>query len=238
MISIGSVELGKRPRIVVPLLDTEIRTDAARAKELADIFELRIDLFQRHEQSYVAQLCEAARSQDVPLIATVRSVQEGGGVALDDQQRLALFEAALPHVDALDVEHHAEIRDRVIHLAQSSRKLAIVSHHDFDRTPTEPHLTGIVDEAQAAGADVVKLATAAQSFADVERLFGVLLSQRAKGLVAISLGPYGTISRVVFPLFGSLLTYGFLHQAVAPGQLSLADLRQELGRYDPDFPAG
>jgi 3-dehydroquinate dehydratase-1 len=229
------VELGARPRIVVPLLDTEVRTDTARAKELADIFELRIDLFQRHERSYAAQLCKAARAQKVPLIATVRSAEEGGGVALDDEQRLGLFEAALPHVDALDIEHHAAIRDRVIEIARAAGKLALVSHHDFQLTPPERDLLAIVDEAKAAGADIVKLATAAESFADVERLFGVLLSQRSKGLVAISLGAYGTVSRVVFPLFGSLLTYGFLHEAVAPGQLSVAELRKELGRYDPEF---
>jgi 3-dehydroquinate dehydratase-1 len=235
MISIGSVKLGTRPRIVVPLLDTDIRTDAARAKGLADIFELRIDLFQRHERSYAAQLCEAARVQNVPLIATVRSSEEGGGGVLDDEQRLALFEAALPHVDALDIEHRAAIRDRVIELAQAAGKQVIVSHHDFERTPAERDLIAIVDEARAAGAGIVKLATTAESFADVECLLGILLSQRSKGLVAISLGPYGTISRVVFPLFGSLLTYGFLHQAVAPGQLSLSELREELRRYDPDF---
>lgn len=235
MIKIGSVKLGTRPRIVVPLLDTEIRTDTEQAKELADVIELRIDLFQRHERSYAAQLCEAASKHDVPLIATVRSVDEGGGADLDDEQRLGLFETALPHVDALDVEHYAPIRDRVIELARAAGKKVIVSHHDFEETPSERDLTAIVDEAKKAGADIVKLATAAQSFADVERLFRVLLSQRSKGLVAISLGDYGKVSRVVFPLFGSLLTYGFLHEAVAPGQLSAAELGEELGRYDPGF---
>lgn len=235
MISIGSVKLGTRPRIVVPLLDTEVRTDGPRAKELADIFELRIDLFQRHEPSYAAQLCEAARAANVPLIATVRSPEEGGGGDLDDDQRLRLFAAALPYVDVLDIEHRTAIRDRVIDLAHGSRKQVIVSHHDFERTPPVRDLVAIVDESKAAGADIVKLATAAQSFADVERLFGVLLSQRSKRLVAISLGPYGTVSRVVFPLFGSLLTYGFLHQANAPGQLSLSELDAEFRRYDPEF---
>lgn len=235
MIKIGSVELGTRPRIVVPLVDTEIRTDVPRAKELADIFELRIDLFQRHERSYAAQLCEAARAQSVPLIATVRCREEGGGTALDDDERLGLFEAALPHVDALDVEHLSAIRNRVIDLARRAKKKVIVSYHDFDHTPAERDLLAIVDEAKTAGADIVKLAPTAQSFGDVECLFGVLLAKRSEGLVAISLGSYGTLSRVVFPLFGSLLTYGFLHRAVAPGQLSLTDLREELRRYDPEL---
>jgi 3-dehydroquinate dehydratase-1 len=235
MVSIGSVELGSRPRIVVPLVDAGARTDAAQAKALVDIFELRIDLFESHDAAAVARLCEGVRAEGVALIATVRSREEGGGAALGDDARLRLFEAVLPHVDALDIEHRAAIRDRVIALAHGAAKNVIVSHHDFHRTPSDRDLAAMADEARAAGADLVKLATTAQSFADVERLFGVLLSQRSKGLVAISLGPYGSASRVFFPLFGSLLTYAYLHDAVAPGQLSLQDLRAELQRYDPDF---
>ena len=51
------------------------------------------------------------------------------------------------------------------------------------------------------------------------------------------MGPHGVASRVFFPLFGSLLTYGFVGQAGAPGQLSLADLHAELCRYSPAFVA-
>jgi 3-dehydroquinate dehydratase-1 len=235
MVAIGSVELGSRPRIVVPLVDARAQADAVQAKELADIFELRIDLFENHMPAAVARLCETIAGENVPLIATVRSPQEGGRAVLTDDQRLRLFEVALPYVDALDIEHHAVIRGRVIELAHAAGKRTIVSHHDFAGTPADRDLVRIVDEARAAGADIVKLATSAQSFADVERLFGVLLSQRSKRLVAISLGSYGAVSRVLFPLFGSLLTYGFLHHAVAPGQLSLRELYDELRRYDPDF---
>lgn len=235
MVAIGSVELGSQPRIVVPLVDAGARKDAAQAKALADIFELRIDLFESREPAAVGRLCEAVRAEKVALIATVRSQGEGGGAALSDDERFRLFEAAMPYVDALDIEHRAALRDRVIALAHGTAKKVIVSHHDFDRTPSDRELITIVDEARAAGADVVKLATAAHSFTDVERLFAILLSQRSKCLVAISLGPYGTASRVFFPLFGSLLTYAFLREAVAPGQLSLRDLHDELRRYDPDF---
>jgi 3-dehydroquinate dehydratase-1 len=235
MLAIGSVELGARPRIVVPLVDARARTDAARAKQLADIFELRIDLFESHEAGAVARLSAGVRAEGVPLIATVRSREEGGGATLSDDERVRLFEAVLPHVDALDIEHRATIRDRVIALSHRAGKKVIVSHHDFDRTPSNRDLLGIVEEASGAGADLVKLATTAQSFGDVERLFDVLVSQRSKHLVAISLGAYGTASRVFFPLFGSLPTYAFLHEAVAPGQLSLQDLHDELRRYDPAF---
>jgi 3-dehydroquinate dehydratase-1 len=235
MLGIGSVELGERPRIVVPLVDARAREDAARAKRLADIFELRIDLLGSHETAAVARWSEGVRAENVPLIATVRSTEEGGGATLSDDDRMRLFETVLPHVDALDIEHRAAIRDGVIALAHRAAKKVIVSHHDFAGTPSDRDLLGIVEEAKEAGADLVKLAAAAQSFRDVERLFGVLVSQRSKHIVAISLGAHGTASRVFFPLFGSLLTYAFLHEAVAPGQLSLQDLHDELRRYDPTF---
>ena len=51
------------------------------------------------------------------------------------------------------------------------------------------------------------------------------------------MGEHGVVSRVFFPLFGSLLTYGFVAQSGAPGQLPLEELYAELRRYSPAFAA-
>ncbi len=235
MLTIGNVELGRIPRTAVPLSDIQVRQDAVRAAQLADIFELRIDQFQQRDPTYVLEVCRAARAHGVPLIATVRSADEGGALRLGDDQRRALYETVAADVDALDIEFHAEIRDHIVELTHTRGKLVIVSHHDFARTPSDEDLISIVEAAKAQGADIVKLAVNACSAADVDRLLGILRAHRAKQLIAISLGSQGTASRVFFPLLGSLLTYGFLDQAVAPGQLSLADLTDELCRYSPDF---
>ena len=235
MLTIGGLELGILPRIAVPMSDTEARQDAGAARALADVFELRIDRFARHDPGYTAEICREVRAHRVPLIATVRAAEEGGEGSLDDTTRLAIFQAVAPVVDAFDIEFRSPIREQVLQLGQATHNLVIVSHHDFERTPADGELSAIIDAAKSQGADIVKLAVFARQSVDVDRLLGVLRHHRDQHLIAIAMGPYGAASRIFFPLIGSLLTYGFLHQAVAPGQLALSELVTELRRYSPDF---
>ena len=235
MLTLGRLELGRVPRIAVPLSDVELRASAADARALASIFELRIDGFARRDPDAVAAVCREARAQDVALLATVRAAEEGGHAALDDHTRLALFERAAPLVDGLDIEFHATIRDQVVALGRRHAKRVIISHHDFERAPADRDLTAIIDGAAAAGADIVKLAVAARDIADVDRLLGLLRTRSAPPLIIIALGPHGTLSRVFFPLLRPLITYGYLRAPNAPGQLSLAELAEEMRRYCPEF---
>ena len=81
----------------------------------------------------------------------------------------------------------------------------------------------------------MKLAVTACGSGDVERTLDLLRAQRPKGLIVIAMGEHGASSRVFFPLFGSLLTFGFARQANAPGQLSVEAVFEELSRYSPEF---
>ena len=237
MLTIGALELGRMPRIAAPLADADVRVHADSVQRYADIAELRIDRFARHDPGYAAEVCRAAASLRVPLIATVRASDQGGAAALSDAQRLALFEAVLPLVDAVDVELRAAICDRVVDLAERGGKLAIVSHHDFTTTPPDADLAALFDAAALADAGVVKIAAYAASPADTDRLLGFLRARRERGLIVIAMGAQGAASRVFFPLLGSLITYGFVAEAGAPGQLPLAEVYAELRRYSPDFAA-
>jgi 3-dehydroquinate dehydratase-1 len=237
MLKLGSLELRTVPRIAVPLTDEDVQTHAEAVRRYADAVELRIDRFSRHDPAHVGEVCRAARGLGLPLIATVRAAEEGGGVELADDQRLALFTAALPLADAVDVELHAPIRDRVVALALGRRALTIVSHHDFARTPADAELAAIGDAAVLARADVVKIAAQVTGPADAERLLDLLRARRHQHLIVIGMGPHGVASRVFFPLVGSLLTYGFVGRPGAPGQLPLAELYAALRRYSPEFAA-
>jgi 3-dehydroquinate dehydratase-1 len=90
----------------------------------------------------------------------------------------------------------------------------------------------MVKEAKAAGATIVKLATTARSRGDVTRLLRFTENANVP-MVAIAMGPVGTISRVVAPLFGSLFTYAFIGEEVAPGQMSLDEMVLPLRRLYP-----
>ena len=236
MLKIGALELGSSPRIAVPMSDAGEPVQAEALRRYADVIELRIDRFRSHDPAHVADVCRRTRALGHPLIATVRAADEGGDGALSDDQRLGLFAAALPLVDAVDVELRAPIRDRVVALARGRGALVIASHHDFTRTPSAAELDHICDAAGPAH-DVLKIATYAADPADTERLLDVLRVRRRQGLIVIGMGPHGVASRVFFPLLGSLLTYGFVDRAAAPGQLPLAELYAALRRYSPPFAA-
>lgn len=235
MIRIGSVELGKIPRIAVPLTEVEVQHDAARIARYADLFELRVDRFQDRDPLAVRAVCDAAAAFGVPSVGTVRAATEGGAPGLDDTGRLQLFELLVPLVDAVDVELFSPIRPEVTALARKHGKPVILSYHNFTDTPGDSDLVDMIDRAKTQGADIVKLALTAHSMAETDRMLGLLRSHRSKHLIMIAMGEHGIVSRVFFPLFGSLVTYGFARTSNAPGQPAVEDVFQELRRYSPEF---
>jgi len=232
---IGTVELGAMPRIAAPICDQHLSDDVGAWRQLADLVELRFDRCSAPEPEAAVTFCSAARALERPLIATVRAVEEGGAAALDDAQRLAIFAAVLPLVDAIDIELHARVRDRVVALAKRHGKPVIVSHHDFEAMPSDRDLAALADTAARHGADVVKLTAQANSAHDTQRLLDFLRARHDRPTIAIAMGPHGVASRVFFPLLGSLITYGFVGQPGAPGQLALPEIYDELRRYSPAF---
>ena len=63
------------------------------------------------------------------------------------------------------------------------------------------------------------------------RLMTFAYSCTYQPLVSISLGRAGTVSRILAPLFGSCLTYAYVDSPVAPGQLNVSQLREELKKF-------
>jgi 3-dehydroquinate dehydratase-1 len=231
---LGSLQLGAHPRIVATITgETSLSVLARLPREGADIIEVRLDHFPSLDAATLRLKLAETRHVGLPLIATVRSVGEGGARALSDSQRLAVYETALEFVEAVDIELGSEtLRSEIVQRAHAAKKLAILSYHNFQNTPTGGALDVAVDAMREAGADICKLATLVQSSADVLRLFALLERQaQKKDCVVIGLGKLGKITRVAFPLFGSLLTYGFVDKPLADGQLHFAQLRDQLKLY-------
>lgn len=197
----------------------------------ADIIEVRLDTFDglssEKAQKALKDLREATT---LPILLTLRSRREGGAAELSDKERLKIITEAIRYADIVDIELGARsiIKD-VIDLAHKYGKLAIVSHHDFKRTPGAKVIDGIIEKARRAGADLVKIAAFANKKEDIKRLARPLTD--SDDLIMIAMGPIGAASRVFFPLLGSRITYGSVTGKTAPGQLSLKDLRKEIDRF-------
>jgi 3-dehydroquinate dehydratase type I len=221
---IGKVVLRRtEPRIIAPFTDrtrpSTLRTGVRRGLSL---LEARIDLFDDVETEHVLENVRRARAI-APVLATVRSGSEGGAWKRSERDRLALYRALTPHVDALDVELDSRIRGAVMRTARRAGRPVVLSHHDFRTTPSPSRLDDIVRRGTKAGADVVKIATFVRGPADIQRLARLLARHPTDPLVVIGMGARGRPTRVLFPALGSLFTFASLDEKTAPGQLGLAE---------------
>ena len=233
MIHFGKLPLDGTPRIAVPFRDGN---DAAFIESAvadgADIAELRIDQFSRHDSEHV--LAEIAKYQALPVLATIRSADEGGKWPESDAARLALYRAILPHVQAIDVElFSTAIVWSVIEAAREHKKPVILSFHDFTSTPAREDLDAIAARARDAGADIVKVAAMCNNQEDVRRLTAFTLDHVRDGVVAIGMGPMGVSTRILFPALGSLFTFAAYGEGTAPGQWQLEELSALFARLYP-----
>jgi 3-dehydroquinate dehydratase-1 len=225
------------PTVAVSFGDDDAEGDAARARALGvDLAELRIDWYRSTEPGHVLRAVAAFRAAGLATLATIRSKAEGGHWPGDDRQRLRLFEAVAPEVDAVDVElSSTAILPGVVAAAKAAGPLVVVSYHDFDATPPEAQLCARVEAGVAAGADLVKISTMAHGPEDLRVLAGLLV--RYNSMVVIGMGAEGAGSRVFFPLLGSRITYSAIGGRPAPGQLPFAETVRRLEEFSPRYAA-
>ena len=181
------------------------------------------------------------RESPLPCIATCRVEAEGGEYSEDEPGRLELFEA-LAELDRpprmIDVElgaleADADFRSRIERLAgrRAARDGApglIVSMHDFEGRPANLSRR-LADLRSIESASVLKIAFRARSLRDNLECFD-LLAERDRPMIALAMGEFGLMSRVLAGKFGAFLTFASVRDesATAPGQPTIADL---LGRY-------
>lgn len=221
MVRIGGLELNKSIAASIGKAPVD---SAIRAKKLgADVLELRVDLLDEDALQTLAEL----KKLGLPVIITNRMKQEGGSWTGSEAERIRKLLSLLQLADAVDIELCAEKRDEVVKRAKSAEKTVIVSTHDFEKTPELAVMAGIIDESFEAGADIAKLAVMADSLEDVLRLLEVTLNSKGN-ICTIAMGDLGKHSRVIAPIYGSVMTYGYVDKPAAPGQLRVDELRYVL----------
>ncbi|MCH7791522.1 MAG: type I 3-dehydroquinate dehydratase, partial [Planctomycetes bacterium] len=215
--------------------------DADEAKRAgADLVEWRVDeVFHGEGDDHGTQRVErlVARSP-LPCIVTCRPTWEGGSYDGDDAARVALFERLGTSDNPpryIDVELAAYTRSenlrRKVNLAvdhpeqrRDVHTSLILSIHDFDGRPADlsRRLLTMRDELAAR---VTKVAFRARSLRDNLELFD-LPAQQGRPTIALGMGEFGTLSRVLAPKFGGFLTFASLRpaEATAPGQPTVDEL--------------
>jgi 3-dehydroquinate dehydratase-1 len=103
----------------------------------------------------------------------------------------------------------------------------ILSYHNLSYTPALDYLVDRFLEAERLGADVAMVQVMPRDRADVLRLLAA--DRRADNktripLISMSVGPLGSVTRMVGGLFGSWLSFAVGESASAPGQIPIGDL--------------
>lgn len=191
-----------------------------RLAALADVIELRLDLMAEFD---LAQLLAA---RPCPVVVTYRPRREGGRFGEEngtEALRLdVLRQAAALGAEVIDIEW-----DSFEALGAVAPARRMISRHFFDGMPA--HFAALHAELAASGAEIVKLVGMAHGQLDVIPVLATL-EQTTVPTVAIAMGDYGILTRILAPRFfpGAWLTYAAADQAqaVAPGQIAIETLRQ------------
>ncbi|WP_297887954.1 type I 3-dehydroquinate dehydratase [Sulfurihydrogenibium sp.] len=216
-------------KVALPITDENLDDILSKAIfENIDIIELRIDQFKDKDINHIVKVANKVKEKGFIALATVRSKLEGG-TDISDEERLKIFKYVCDYVDMADIEYTSfTINKEVIDFYHQKGKAVIMSYHDFDKTPSDDYIQSIIDESKSLGADIVKYAFKANSFEDVARVMWIAQKNRQKNIVAILMGDYGKVSRVVAPVFGSMITYTYIGQSFAPGQIEAEKLNELL----------
>lgn len=198
------------------------RMDAAAREAACDLIELRLDTLQLPE----GELRAALAGNAIPVLLTARHPAEGGQGPADAAGRMALIEPLLDLASLVDIElRSAQEMRALVQKAQGRGVRVVGSFHDFQATPGDEVLQGAIGFAQPAGLDALKIATFLNSTDDLVRLIQLASAPQRLRLSCMGMGPLGRVSRLVLAKCGSLLNYGYLGEANAPGQWPAARLK-------------
>lgn len=230
----GQVWSARRPAIIVPVTGAsidEVMTEARAAVNAgADWVEWRADLFGEHHPAAIAQAAGVLREVlgEVPLLSTVRTQAEGGHSSATGDAYVALIAALCEASDLVDVEALQPAASEAMQAAAAAGVPVVASNHDFDHTPSVEVLVERLTLMEESGAAVAKIAVMPRSEADVAALLHATALRFSKAqipLLTMSMGPWGTISRVVGHVFGSVATFATVGAVSAPGQATMIDVR-------------
>ena len=234
---IGSKE---EPLICVPLVGSTNREIMDELKIIIrknpDLIEWRADYFSHLEdtQEVVKTLTDIrVQLKEIPLLFTIRSEKEGGQpCSLNEEMKIQLITeiCATGKIDMLDYELVNDKADihTVREISSSHGIRLILSYHNFNETPEYAQLLDKCKQGELLDADMVKIAVMANEKEDVLSLLNVTVAAEKLvkiPLITISMGEYGSISRMFGWAFGSTITFASGDKSSAPGQLPVEDLQ-------------
>ena len=198
-----------------------IKDHKALAEQGAELVELRVDYIGR-----AISLNRLLEERPCPVIITARRRVDGGRWLKSEEERMTLLRSAIAAgVDYVDIE--ADVASQIPRYGNTKR---IISFHDFEETPD--NLEDLHAAMAEEDADIVKIATMANTFQDNLRMMNLVKNAKIP-TIGICMGEMGMITRILASKLGSPFTYATFSKdkKMAPGLLEWKEMRN-LYRFD------
>ncbi len=182
----------------------------------AKLVELRLDFIGR-----AVNLGRLLNERPGPVVITARRREDGGRWIRSEQERLMLLRSAIvAGAEYVDIE--ADVASQIPRYGNTKR---IISYHDFSGTPDE--LQELHDAMSEEDADIVKIATMANSFSDNIRMMKMVRNAKMP-TIGICMGEIGMVTRILANRLGSPFTFATfsVDKKMAPGQLNWIEMTE------------
>ncbi len=191
----------------------------------ADFVEIRFD-YLRPEM--LTEAIRIARNLKARAVYTLRSKEQGGRFGGSEHERIQwLMKIAEEGPMLADIELDSlKNNDDLADFIENLKTPILVSWHDFNRTPPSDEIADILSEMRVYS-NYVKIVTMAHSIEDSLRLLSLYENTTGLHPIIFAMGEPGVLSRVLCTVVGNApFTYATLENAIAPGQLTVKQLRK------------
>jgi 3-dehydroquinate dehydratase/shikimate dehydrogenase len=195
-----------------------------RAESLADVIEIRFDCL---DESEINKALSQTKSSKI-LLATFRSIGQGGKRDFTVKERLKFLESFLYHNKNsnfyLDFEFDRTQSAQLVNLVN---KQAIASLHFWNEAQPDLNQTYYA-MANVSKADIIKIAVQTNDITDTIPIWQLLKRAKSenKEIIPIAMGESGKWTRILGLAHGAFMTYASLdsEKETAPGQVTAKDL--------------
>lgn len=190
----------------------------------ANYIEIRFDFLDLSDMEEALKIAENIREKAV---FTLRTPTEGGKFKGNNNDRIEwLKKLAMAKPMLLDIEYTTiRSNDDLANYCKTQKIPVLLSWHDFEKTPPKAQLTDMLKKMRIYS-NHIKIVTTAINIIDALRILDLYENATESNLIAFSMGEAGIISRIMCPIIGrSPFTYAALEKSIAPGQLTIKQMR-------------
>ncbi|TDM17390.1 type I 3-dehydroquinate dehydratase [Macrococcoides canis] len=232
------------PKIIVTLSDVQ-NEDNVYVKEAEensiffDIIEYRADLKVMPAAEYKDELLYIkSHFPNKKILFTYRMFDDRDRAMIEaaDYYEIIKFVITNDLCDIIDIDLmiYEQYMTDLLLLARQHQIEVLISHHEFQYTPRIKDMLAMYKKMITLDADYCKLAVMPHDGKDVLNLMDAVYETKQAydtNVIGIAMGDIGKITRLACGVFGSSMTFGYVGEPVAPGQIHVRDLHHQLALY-------